>query len=244
MTERQLKRIINEEIENILNEDSLNITSNITLPAPYQPSSFSQVEVKKKLQWELNMLLYKKVNNMAVEYGSIDSNIKTLQSALVSGLEVMNNFAYIDTTLRDSNQRRIDEPELLIFKPSILIAIAKQINKVIKKYKKYETSADSIPAMTGYGNVRATRSGFIQGACNYSAKDSDFLIGVQVGGNISYDIKKRIFKEIFEILYIVSQYSRVYALETEGTNWSSIGLKCSKYSLSNAKNIESIMNAE
>jgi len=86
-----------------------------------------------------------------------------------------------------------------IFSGSNATDLATEISKIIKKYKEHEVEASSVPAAAGWsGNMRSTVSGFIRGVANeyisggYYGTDKNFLLGVQIGGGVDKEIKKKL----------------------------------------------------
>jgi hypothetical protein len=137
-----------------------------------------------------------------------------------------------------------------IFKSSNATELAKRISKVIKKYKKYEVEATSVGAAAGWsGTARSTVSGFIRGECNFRPDgQNNFLIAVKIGGGISSSIADKIKSELYPLFFVLDEYCSndggVSFDETSGTNYSTIGLKCSKFQFNTglARDLENIMN--
>ena len=139
-----------------------------------------------------------------------------------------------------------------IFNSSNALMIASELNKIVKKYKKYEVSDSSIPSGPDSTKFKATVGGDIRIVCNYTysggyyAGNRNILIGIQVGSGIDKDIYDKIMQESYEVLFLMDQYNSsdggVMTHYSHGTNWGMIGLACSKYSFSD--NMKAKINKE
>ena len=136
-----------------------------------------------------------------------------------------------------------------VFQGRNAVQLAEKISKVIKKYKKYEVEQSSTGAAAGWsGTARATVSGDIKGHANFNSGSTSFLIAVTCGGGIDRSIKDKMFQEIYELIFVLDQYNSsdggVQFNISEGTNYNTIGLQCSKYSFNSgmASKLENIMN--
>lgn len=136
-----------------------------------------------------------------------------------------------------------------VFQGRNAVQLAEKISKVIKKYKKYEVEQSSVAAAAGWsGTARATVSGDIKGHANFNSGSTSFLIAVTCGGGIDRSIKDKMFQEIYELVFVLDQYNSsdggVKFNISEGTNYNTIGLQCSKYSFNSgmASKLENIMN--
>lgn len=118
--------------------------------------------------------------------------------------------------------------------------IAKQLNKIIKKYKKYEADDSSTPSAPNTGVFKAHISGKIWGIVNdylragYYGVNRNYVIGVKIGGGIPLDINRKIKEEVYQVLFPYEEYNGgdggVMIDDSTGTNYDTIGLACSKYS--------------
>jgi hypothetical protein len=138
-----------------------------------------------------------------------------------------------------------------IFQGNNAVDLAKELAKVIKKYRKNEVAASSIPAAAGWsGTARSTVSGNIVGSVNTNIGNSIYLICIKIGGGISSTIRKQIMDEVYPLFYMLDDYHNsdggVYVTTDSGTNYSTIGLKCSKYGFSReaADRLTKIMNEQ
>jgi hypothetical protein len=118
-----------------------------------------------------------------------------------------------------------------IFSGNNAVILAKEVAKVIKKYKKNEVKDSSVPAMAGYGNVSASVSGSIEGRANFNNGKNSYLIAVTIGSGIDRATREKIKNELFPLFYMLDEYNNsdggVMVAKDEGTNYHTIGLKCS-----------------
>ena len=135
-----------------------------------------------------------------------------------------------------------------IFQGGNAVQLAKKISKVIKKYKKYEVEQSSTGAAAGWsGTARATVGGAIEGRSNFNPGGKrDFLIAVTCGGGIDRSVKDKMFQEIYELMFVLDQYNSsdggVMFDYSSGTNYDTIGLTNTAYSMSNSRQLIDIMN--
>mgnify|MGYP000848092191 CR=1 FL=1 len=137
-----------------------------------------------------------------------------------------------------------------IFMGNNATALAKEVAKVIKKYKKYETAESSVGAAAGWsGTMRSTVGGKIEGRANFNPGGGrDFLIAVTVGSGIDYSVRDKMFQELYELFFVLDQFNSndggVSFNTSSGSNYSTIGLTNSKYSFNNgtADSLRKIMN--
>lgn len=129
------------------------------------------------------------------------------------------------------------------------VQLAEKISKVIKKYKKYEVEQSSVGAAAGWsGTARSTVGGTIEGRANFSNGNSSFLIAVTCGGGIDRSVKDKMFQEIYELMFVLDQYNSsdggVMFSHSTGTNYDTIGLTSSSYSLNSSfsEQLKKIMN--
>ena len=135
-----------------------------------------------------------------------------------------------------------------IFQGRNAVQLAEKISKVIKKYKKYEVEQSSTGAAAGWsGTARATVGGAIEGRSNFNPGGKrDFLIAVTCGGGIDRSVKDKMFQEIYELMFVLDQYNSsdggVMFDYSSGTNYDTIGLTNTAYSMSNSRQLIDIMN--
>jgi hypothetical protein len=131
-----------------------------------------------------------------------------------------------------------------------VVALAKEVAKVIKKYKKHEVEQSSTGAAAGWsGTMRSTVSGDIIGRANFNPGGRrSYLIAVTVGSGIDSSVKNKMFQELYELFFVLDQYNSSdggVAFNTEsGSNYSTIGLTNELYSFNSvtAENLRKIMN--
>ena len=141
-----------------------------------------------------------------------------------------------------------DNYDIFIGRNAALLAF--QIEKVIKKYKKYETEQSSAPAAGGWsGSMRSTIGGEIEGRSNFSpGSRNSYVIAVTCGSGIDLTTKDKLFQEIYELIFVYDEFNGsdggVSVNYESGSNYSTIGLTNSSYELSDktAKSVVSIMN--
>lgn len=137
-----------------------------------------------------------------------------------------------------------------IFSGNNAMLLAKEVAKVIKKYKKNEVKGSSVPAMAGYGNVSATVGGSIEGRANFNNGKNNYLIAVTIGSGVDRNTRKEIMNELFPLFYMLDEYNTsdggVMVAKDEGTNYHTIGLQCSnlQFSQGYATMLRDILNGK
>ena len=136
-----------------------------------------------------------------------------------------------------------------IFMGNNALNLAEQLAKVVKKYKKNEVEQSSTGAAAGWsGTMRSTVGGKIEGHANFSNGKNNYLVAITVGGGVDRSIREKIFKEVYELLFIFDEYNGsdggVSVDLDSGTNYHTLGLKNSSYSFSKqvANRIKEIIN--
>jgi len=137
-----------------------------------------------------------------------------------------------------------------IFMGNNATALAKEVAKVIKKYKKYEVEQSSTGAAAGWsGTMRSTVGGSIEGRANFNPGGGrNYLIAVTVGSGIDYSVRNKMFQELYELFFVLDQFNSTdggVGFNTDsGSNYSTIGLTNSKYSFNDgtAQSLRKIMN--
>ena len=200
--------------------------------------SFDKKGIKAKLEDKV------RIAKIAVEKwgGNYEKVLAKAEAALKSGK--LPSYKDDLAVQGDDKQDNYD-----IFQGRNAVQLAEKISKVIKKYKKYEVEQSSTGAAAGWsGTARATVGGAIEGRSNFNpgGRYESFLIAVTCGSGIDRKIKEKMFQEIYELMFVLDQYNSsdggvMYAHST-GTNYDTIGLTNSSYSLSNSSQLIDIMN--
>jgi hypothetical protein len=134
-----------------------------------------------------------------------------------------------------------------IFNGSKAIDLAKTVGEIVKKYKKYKVAESSIPAMSGYGNLKSTVGGNIDSHINFNNGKNNYLICVTVGSGIDSSVKDQILSELYPIFFMFDEYNGsnggIMVNYDSGTNYYTLGLKCSfsEFSQSFADSLRQIM---
>ena len=128
-------------------------------------------------------------------------------------------------------------------------ALAREIAKVVKKYKKHEVAKSSTGAAAGWsGTMRSTVSGDIQPRTNFNGGGRNYLIAVTIGGGINRSVKNKLKQELYELFFVLDEYNSsdggVWFNEESGTNYDTVGLACSNHQFSRAfaQDLLEIMN--
>jgi len=124
-----------------------------------------------------------------------------------------------------------------IFNNPNAIACAKEMLKIVEKYKKDEVKTTSVSAAPDTSRFKATVSGMVELAVNQQVYDGfrgkTILIGIKVGGGVDRSTKDKIFQEAYDKLMPLEQFNSqnggISLQIQEGTNWSCIGLASSKF---------------
>lgn len=155
----------------------------------------------------------------------------------------------IEGYLKNPNSIKWDEHELVqggekqenyeVFDSRNAIALATQIKKVLKKYKKYEVAQSSTGAAAGWsGTMRSTVGGDIQPRANFNGGGRSYLIAVTIGGGIDGSVKDKLKQELYELFFVLDEYNGtdggVFFNEESGTNYHTVGLACSKHQFNQA----------
>ena len=199
--------------------------------------SFDKKGIKAKLEDKV------RIAKIAVEKwgGNYEKVLAKAEAALKSG-KLPSYKDHLDVQ-GDDNEDNYD-----IFQGRNAVQLAEKISKVIKKYKKYEVEQSSTGAAAGWsGTARATVGGAIEGRSNFNPGGKrDFLIAVTCGGGIDRSVKDKMFQEIYELMFVLDQYNSsdggVMFDYSSGTNYDTIGLTNTAYSMSNSRQLIDIMN--
>lgn len=198
---------------------------------------FGPKAIKDKLKEKIE------IAKKAIEkWGSAyEPSLKKVEDALKSGKIDAEN---IIRTQGDDPRANYD-----IFMGNNAEQLASEIAKVLKKYKKHEVEQTSIASAPDTSRFRATVGGSIKGHANFSSGRDYWLMAVTVGGGVDPKIRKQIFQEVYELMFIFDQYNGsdggVSIHSSSGTNYHTFGLKNSNYSFSKslASNLETRMNS-
>jgi len=199
--------------------------------------SFDKKGIKAKLEDKV------RIAKIAVEKwgGNYEKVLAKAEAALKSG-KLPSYKDHLDVQ-GDDNEDNYD-----IFQGRNAVQLAEKISKVIKKYKKYEVEQSSTGAAAGWsGTARATVGGAIEGRSNFNPGGRrDFLIAVTCGGGIDRSVKDKMFQELYELFFVLDQYNSsdggVMFDYSSGTNYDTIGLTNTSYSMSNSRQLIDIMN--
>tara|TARA_B110001450_G_C17471127_1_gene420222 strand:+ start:75 stop:722 length:648 start_codon:yes stop_codon:yes gene_type:complete len=199
--------------------------------------SFDRKGIKAKLEDKV------RIAKIAVEkWGdSYEKTLAEVKSALKSG-----KLPSYDNPLMVQGDEAKDNYD--IFMGGNAVQLAKKIAKVIKKYKKHEVAQSSTGAAGGWsGTMRSAVGGEIEGRSNFNPGGRrTYLIAVTCGSGIDSKIKDKMFQEIYELMFVLDQYNSsdggVMFDYSSGTNYDTIGLTNSDYSLSNGNQLIDIMN--
>ena len=199
--------------------------------------SFDKKGIKAKLEDKV------RIAKIAVEKwgGNYEKVLAKAEAALKSGK--LPSYKEPLMVQGDDKQDNYD-----IFQGRNAVQLAEKISKVIKKYKKYEVEQSSTGAAAGWsGTARATVGGAIEGRSNFNPGGKrDFLIAVTCGGGIDRSVKDKMFQEIYELMFVLDQYNSsdggVMFDYSSGTNYDTIGLTNTAYSMSNSRQLIDIMN--
>lgn len=131
--------------------------------------------------------------------------------------------------------------------------VAKQLAKIIDKYKNNEVETTQTGAHAGWGNTKAAISGMITGMVNETVygdygSSQNILLGVKVGSGVNSSIRNKIFQEAYDALFLLDEFNstnggvKIYTVD--GSNWKCIGLASSKLKFNDAfaNKMKSIMN--
>ena len=120
-------------------------------------------------------------------------------------------------------------------------SFAKDMQKIVKKYKKYETTPSSTPVASGYGNstARAIIGGMIDYAEDFMSYGGTYGVNtyvysaIKVGGGIDSKIKEKISSEVEKLVdkykdaLKVKNGDKLYGIrffKKSGTNFHTYGV--------------------
>lgn len=188
--------------------------------------TFSKAGIKAKFQEKIEAL--KKSKERSPEDTWQDKSIAKIEAAIKSGKFDWKNHPYISGPKV--------EGQFDIFTNSNATMCAKELVKIIKKYKKYEVKPTSVGAAPNSTRFRAAVGGMIELMVNEPVYDGiggkNLLLGIKVGGGISSSVRDKIFQEAYEKLMPLEQHGGegggISIHTSDGTNWGAIGLANSK----------------
>jgi hypothetical protein len=136
-----------------------------------------------------------------------------------------------------------------LFNPNYARSLAKEIGKVIAKYKPEEVAKSSTPAAAGWsGTMRSTVSGDIQPRVNFNNGSTSYIIAVTIGSGIDERTKDKIMQELYLLFFVFEEWNSTnggIAFDyNHGSNYSTIGLSNRKLGFSKgfASSLQDIMN--
>ena len=125
-----------------------------------------------------------------------------------------------------------------IFNRSNAIRLAKEIKKIVDKYKKYEVENTTVASAPNSSTFRAHVSGEIVPIVNYNHRSNFnsevYLLGIQVGGGVDDKIKDTIHNEMHKICSDYDNYdggdgNKTFFKYVSGTNWTMFGITSKLY---------------
>jgi len=125
-----------------------------------------------------------------------------------------------------------------LFNPNYARALAKEIGKVVAKYKPEEVAKSSTPAAAGWsGTMRSTVSGDIQPRVNFNNGSDSYIIAVTIGSGIDSKTTEKIMQELYLLFFVFEEYNSndggITFDFSYGTNYTTIGLSNRKLGFSN-----------
>lgn len=136
-----------------------------------------------------------------------------------------------------------------LFNPNYARSLAKEIAKVIKKYKPEEVEQSSTPASAGWsGTMRSTVSGDIRPRVNFNNGSDSYIIAVTIGSGIDDRTKDKIMQELYLLFFVFEEYNSndggIMFDFGYGTNYTTIGLANRKLGFSKAfaSSLQDMMN--
>jgi len=189
--------------------------------------TFSKAGIKAKFQEKIETL--KKSKERSPEDTWQDKSIAKIEAAIKSGKFDWKNHPYISGAEVDG--------QFDIFQGSNAIVCAKELVKIVDKYKKDEVKATSIGAAPNSTRFRAAVGGMIELMVNETVYDGfrgkTLLLGIKVGGGVDRSTRDKIFQEAYEKLMPLEQFNSsdggISIHISDGTNWGAIGLASSKF---------------
>lgn len=197
--------------------------------------NFSKAGFKAKWQEKLDSLNKYVEENPEADW--LDDSISKIKDIIKSGKLSWKDHLYIGSVDVDGNYD--------IFKGSNATLGAKELVKIVNKYKKDEVKQTSVGAAPNSTRFKAAVGGMVDLMINEPVYDGfkgkTLLIGIKVGGGVDRSTKDKIFQEAYETLMPLDQFNSknggISIFITEGTNWSCIGLSSTQFGFnSNVEN--------
>lgn len=170
---------------------------------------------------------------------------------IVAKLEKMNpsNIRY-DKHMGDfARQYSPKRDDYDLFNPNYAKSLAKEIAKVIKKYKPEEVAKSSTSAAAGWsGTMRSTVSGDIRPRVNFNNGSTSYIIGVTIGSGIDERTQDKIMQELYLLFFVFEEWNSndggIAFDYDHGSNYSTIGLSNRRLGFSKgfASSLQDIMN--
>ncbi len=116
-----------------------------------------------------------------------------------------------------------------LFNPNYARSLAKEIGKVIAKYKPEEVAKSSTPAAAGWsGTMTSTVSGDIRPRVNFNNGSDSYIIGVTIGSGIDSRTTEKIMQELYLLFFVFEEYNSndggIMFDFGYGSNYTTIGL--------------------
>jgi len=188
---------------------------------------FNKAAIKDKFQEKIETL--KKSKERSPEDTWQDKSIAKIEAAIKSGKFDWKNHPYISGAEV--------EGQFDIFQGSNATACAKELVKIVNKYKKDEVKSTSVGAAPNSTRFRAAVGGMVELMVNEAVYDGfsgkTLLLGIKVGGGVDRSTRDKIFQEAYEALMPLEQFNSsnggISIYTSDGTNWGAIGLASSKF---------------
>lgn len=188
---------------------------------------FSKSAIKAKFEEKIEALKKSKEEYPGDTWQ--DDNITKLEAAIKSGKFDWKDHPYISGAEVDG--------QFDIFQGSNAMTCAKELVKIVNKYKKDEVKATSVGAAPNSTKFRAAVGGMVELMVNEAVytglSGKTLLLGIKVGGGINKSTRDKIFQEAYEALMPLEQFNSsvggISIHTSDGTNWGAIGLASSKF---------------
>lgn len=173
-------------------------------------------------------------------YDKIIAKLETMKPSNIRYDKHMGDFARQYSPKRD---------DFDVFNPNYAKSLAKEIAKVVAKYKPEEVEQSSTPAAAGWsGTMRSTVSGNILPRVNFNNGSTNYIIAVTIGSGIDSKTQDKIMQELYLLFFVFEEWNSndggIAFDYDHGSNYSTIGLSNRRLGFSKgfAKLLEDIMN--